>query len=278
AFVRLRVGDNSGEPVYRVCQIIDVTEYKRPYSVQTVRTNKSFLLKHGSAEKVFLADIFSNTPFTQAEFDRWRLTCESESIPLPTKADAQHKAKDIAQAEAHIFTDEEISLMVKKKMQLPGAVPRNFAAEKSVLIKKLHLAKANGDRAAIDDISNQLREIDAIVEAKVFGGDDGNSTAAFARRREGGDTMLASAMGGKNIFKNPGLLERKRPAAGPGVSQVGTDSGARLGTLADIPGLSFAPAGPPLPDLVAAAEDDDDDGDGGVLDLYKSAPKLDLDL
>jgi RNA polymerase-associated protein RTF1 len=77
-FVRLGLGidKNTKERVYRIAQItgnmswinvIDVVEYHRMYKFGNTVVQKALELKHGKAQKSFLMDITSNSPFTEVK-------------------------------------------------------------------------------------------------------------------------------------------------------------------------------------------------------------------
>lgn len=61
-FVRINIGNNSSTQklVYRVAEIIAVTETPKIYALGTSRTNKGLRLKHGTQERVFRLEFVSN--------------------------------------------------------------------------------------------------------------------------------------------------------------------------------------------------------------------------
>jgi RNA polymerase-associated protein RTF1 len=107
-FARLRLPTKRGEPpVYRICQIVEVFEDpdKAPYLLGTTRTRT---LLHcqvaNSSTRPFPMELFSNSPFTEAEWDRFKKTYEHEKKELPQKSLSVSKAADLATARAHAFT------------------------------------------------------------------------------------------------------------------------------------------------------------------------------
>ncbi|XP_028165181.1 RNA polymerase-associated protein Rtf1-like, partial [Ostrinia furnacalis] len=59
-FVRIGIGNNNGNPVYRVAEIIDVYETAKVYNLGNTRTNKGLKLRHGTQDRVFRLEFVSN--------------------------------------------------------------------------------------------------------------------------------------------------------------------------------------------------------------------------
>jgi RNA polymerase-associated protein RTF1 len=85
-FVRIGIGTNPEKniPMYRVAEITDVCETAKVYDVMKSRTNIGLRLKHGKMSKVFRAQFISNQSFTESEFLKWKQTCSTEHVDLPT--------------------------------------------------------------------------------------------------------------------------------------------------------------------------------------------------
>eukprot|EP01083_Nonionella_stella_P236964 831741_1 len=91
-FCRIYIGDrqtSSGgsEPIYRICEMINVEDWKRPYVLTDKKTITSvgLLIAHGRTERVFKIVQTSNSPFTEKEFKKWKDTLFKDNVPLPTK-------------------------------------------------------------------------------------------------------------------------------------------------------------------------------------------------
>ncbi|KAI9188204.1 RNA polymerase-associated protein rtf1 [Blastocladiella emersonii ATCC 22665] len=264
--VRVRVGDQGGVPVYRIGQVVDVSKYKRIYTIQSVKTNKAFSLKHGQAERTFLADVFSNQPFTENEFERWRLTCENESTPLPTHETAAAKKKAIATATAYIFSDAEVRAMLKARSEV-GAAPRNVVNEKAELLRKRDAAMSSGDTEALAEIEAKLAALQEMLEARTAAaGAVGGAAMANKRNVKG----AARAYTGAPIIKfAPAAVTAAAMQRNTAASLVAL---GRVDTLQD----SLAPNAY----LPSQSIDADEPADTGmsVHDLFASGPKLDIDI
>lgn len=64
--------------------------------------------RHGTQEKVFRLEFVSNQDFTDSEFSKWRETCGSADISMPTLDDIDKKLKDIREAMVYEFKEEDI--------------------------------------------------------------------------------------------------------------------------------------------------------------------------
>merc|ERR1712142_225760 len=104
-FVRIGIGQNKEKnvPVYRVAEITDVCETAKVYDVMKSRTNIGLRLKHGKNSKVFRAQFISNQPFTDSEFNKWKETCLTEHVDLPTFKHVDEKVANINTALTYRF-------------------------------------------------------------------------------------------------------------------------------------------------------------------------------
>ncbi|KAL4718446.1 hypothetical protein ACJJTC_003214, partial [Scirpophaga incertulas] len=59
-FVRIGIGNNNGNPVYRVAEIMDVYETAKVYNLGGTRTNRGLKLRHGAQDRVFRLEFVSN--------------------------------------------------------------------------------------------------------------------------------------------------------------------------------------------------------------------------
>ncbi|KAJ3371674.1 RNA polymerase-associated protein rtf1 [Allomyces arbusculus] len=248
-FVRLRVGNNKqGQPQYRVAQIKEIVTYKRVYLIQRVKTNKAFILKHGKAESQFLGDVVSNSPFTEAEFNRWKITCEHEGVDLPTQDFAADKAAALAKASAHVFSDKEIGDMIKQKREL-AAAPRNLALEKADLLRQRTVALSAGNHDEVARLNDQLESIQALADSQ-------NHDLRPARAVRAAEANTRQNFGRYGARQEVVSFRTAAAAAG------------NVDMAAILAGTSAA----------VGAGDDATDAKVSIKDLWAAGPKLDLEL
>ncbi|KAL1962304.1 hypothetical protein VTN77DRAFT_9795 [Rasamsonia byssochlamydoides] len=161
-FARLNIGPNreTGQNEYRVCLIKKFTE-GRPYAMEGTNgrsfvTNQYALLAHGKAEREFPFIACSDSPFTEAEFNRWRQTMAVEECKMPTKSMLAAKVADINRLINHQFTKEELN----EKLRKQGSLDSKMQIWKRLeLEKQLKEAVADGDEDKIAKIKAEIAEI-----------------------------------------------------------------------------------------------------------------------
>lgn len=112
AFVRLGLAAERGkERVYRICQIIDVIEEpeKRLYKIGSTMTRTQLKVQHGKNIKAFTMEIISNSPFTEAEWNRLEKTMKVDKKEFSAKSLMVSKSQDLEKARNHIFTEVDVT-------------------------------------------------------------------------------------------------------------------------------------------------------------------------
>jgi len=158
-FVRIGIGNFNGIPVYRVAEICDVCETTKVYQLGSTRTNKGLKLKHGNNEKVFRLEFISNQDFTDSEFLKWKELCILHRIPLPTLEELDYKVRDIKNALAYQFKEEDVEKIVREKERFKTNI-YNYAMKKTSLMKDRDDAQALGKVEDVSKIEQQLSELE----------------------------------------------------------------------------------------------------------------------
>jgi len=160
AFVRINIGQNSGSPVYRIGEILDVVETSKVYQLGNTRTNKGLKLRHGTNERVFRLEYVSNSPVSDQEFKRWRETLIKQNIPLPTMEDVENKTKLIQKYTNYSLNEQDIDKIVQEKKRF-RKTPINYAVKKkSTLSSEIDKAKDEANTELADELTKQLIEIE----------------------------------------------------------------------------------------------------------------------
>lgn len=158
-FVRLGLGaDKQNKNQYRVCEIVGVEEYHRVYKVNTTQCKYSLVLRHGKAEKTFLMDIISNSPFTEQEFERWFKVMSVEKQRVISKNLVNQRQETLEQARTRAYTEDEVSQMVAER-QKHFSVPTNLAMKKVQLENELAHAREVGDHESVQELSGKVQDI-----------------------------------------------------------------------------------------------------------------------
>lgn len=132
----------------------------KPYAIEgrngrSFITNQYALCAHGKAEKEFPFITASDSPFTEAEFGRYRQTLLVEHVPFPTQAQLARKVADINGLLNHQFTSEELN----EKLRRQGVNDTKTAIYSRIqLEKKRSSAIASGDERAVASVDAELQQ------------------------------------------------------------------------------------------------------------------------
>lgn len=158
-FVRISIGNNNNRPVYRVAEIVAVVETAKIYQFGKCRTNKGFRLRLGNSDRVFRLEFISNQDFGDSEFEKWKSTCATAAVELPSLEFVERKAKEIKEAIVYEFKDEDVHKIIEEKNRF-RKYPTNYAMKKTVLIKEREAAVIRGEDSVAAALSVQIEEID----------------------------------------------------------------------------------------------------------------------
>ncbi|KAI0634196.1 hypothetical protein C8Q77DRAFT_1110366 [Trametes polyzona] len=169
AWVRLLIGQENNRPVYRICEVIDVSSnFAKPYKVDDQTVNQELELKHGESSKRFTMEKISNAPFEQKEFDRLVAQCEVDKVKLPTKRQMEKKAAQMDRLANQPMTESDIAAMLARKqaMQTAKQSSAHLAMERSRLHQAKTLALRRQDYEEVKQIEAQLSELASAREAQ----------------------------------------------------------------------------------------------------------------
>ena len=232
-FVRIGIGNNpeSNLPVYRVAEVVDVCETSKVYDVMKgkARTNVGLKLKHGKDSRVFRLQFVSNAHFEESEFVKWKETCAAQDVPLPTLSQVEAKMKAIEYAVNYRFSSADVDKVIASKGRF-FKDPKNFAMQKTHLIRQRGIALECGNHAEANEIEDQLRELEFRAE-ELGRGREGNLVIVqqinSRNRRENLARAEKSIVAEANALalKGPGVLDpftrRKTvPVMNQGVGQL----------------------------------------------------------
>jgi len=132
-FCRIFIGNRNtsrgnSEPVYRVCEMMGVEEYSKPYNLQSTgrKVTIALLIAHGRARRVFQIRQTSNSPFTDKELEQWKATMRKDDLELPTKDDLNEAYLNAIKKHKNFKYDKsQIAIMRERKSKHRDA--RNLA-------------------------------------------------------------------------------------------------------------------------------------------------------
>ncbi|CAG8093867.1 unnamed protein product [Penicillium salamii] len=161
-YARVNVGPHheTGQLEYRMCLITGITTGK-PYAIDAANgrpfvTDQYAKLAHGKAIKEFPFIACSDSPFTEAEYSRYRKTLAVEDLKMATQGKLAAKVVDINNLINHEFTREELN----EKLRRQGAFDQKKNVLKRVDVERdLTFAKANGHTEEVERLEKELHEL-----------------------------------------------------------------------------------------------------------------------
>ncbi|OSD00428.1 plus-3-domain-containing protein [Trametes coccinea BRFM310] len=178
AWVRFLIGQENGQPVYRICEVVDIVPtLVKPYLVNDQMVNQELDLKHGSSTRNFGMDRVSNAPFDQKEFDRLVKSCEADKVKLPTKRQVEKKAAQLHKYATQPMTESDVAAMLARKQAINASKqsPAALALERSRLHQARTLAVRRQDYAEVADIDARLAQLTALAPPRETQREEGSS-------------------------------------------------------------------------------------------------------
>ncbi|OTA70715.1 plus-3-domain-containing protein [Hypoxylon sp. EC38] len=161
-YVRVALGPGpDGTNVYRMAIIKGFTQGK-PYAMeksngQNFVTDQYVKAAHGKAEREWPFISCSDSPFTEAEFNRYKKVCQEDGIIFPKKPTLDAKIDDINALVNRDWTDAEVNAKVERER----ALLRKFApTERNRLVNLIEEAKSRGDDAKVSELQDQLDSLE----------------------------------------------------------------------------------------------------------------------
>ncbi|KAI1136202.1 plus-3-domain-containing protein [Hypoxylon sp. FL0543] len=161
-YVRVALGPGSdGVNVYRMAVIKGFTQGK-PYAMekpngQNFVTDQYVKAAHGKAEREWPFISCSDSPFTEAEFNRYKKVCQEDGIIFPKKPTLDAKIDDINGLVNRSWTDAEVNEKIERERSLRS----KFApTERNRLVNLIEEAKRRGDDARVSELQDQLDSLE----------------------------------------------------------------------------------------------------------------------
>lgn len=162
-FVRISIGQDkeTGANIYRMALIKGFAE-DRPYAMETAngkhfKTTQYVRAAHGSSVRNWPFITCSDSPFTEAEWNRYKQTCLVEGVPLPTKSKLSGKISDINDLVNRSWTEAELQEKLKKSGAL---INKYIPIERNRISNLIKEAKANGNTEKEEQYRKELAELD----------------------------------------------------------------------------------------------------------------------
>ncbi|RPD61736.1 plus-3-domain-containing protein [Lentinus tigrinus ALCF2SS1-7] len=169
AWVRYLIGNENGQPVYRLCEVSEISANTvKPYKVDEQLVNQELELKHGESTKRFPMDKISNGRFEPKEFERLVKACENDKVKLPSKRQLEKKAAQMQRLATQPMTESDIAAMLARKQAINAAKQSttSLAMERSRLQQERTLAMRRQDYSEVKRIDEKLAELSASIPSR----------------------------------------------------------------------------------------------------------------
>ncbi|KAI3322323.1 hypothetical protein HD806DRAFT_499768 [Xylariaceae sp. AK1471] len=162
-YCRVAVGPNrdTGETEYQMGVIKGFTQ-GRPYAMQ--KTNQqSFITDQyvrvacGKAVREYPFISCSDSPFNDAEYQRFQRVCQDDGVPIPKRAQVDAKIDDINALRTRTWTEQEVN---DKLARMQSMKKKYDSSERNRLLNKLEEAKERGDDARVAELQGQLDKLE----------------------------------------------------------------------------------------------------------------------
>ncbi|KAH8902391.1 hypothetical protein BR93DRAFT_904124 [Coniochaeta sp. PMI_546] len=195
-YVRINIGPDRDNPaagdVYRMAVIKGFVNGKA-YAMPN-RQGKQIVVEgyvkaaHGKAQREWPFIACSDSPFTEAEFNRYKSVCAAESVPIPKRPTFVKKIDDINALVQRPWTEQELAEKISRQNSLKV---KYSGIQRERVQKALAEARARGDEARAAQLQEEL---------------DGMETPRLAFRTS--LTPAKSASGGTPRKEGPTQQER----------------------------------------------------------------------
>ncbi|KAH8602254.1 hypothetical protein B0O99DRAFT_606105 [Bisporella sp. PMI_857] len=162
-YVRISVGidKETNQNIYRMAVIKGFVE-DRPYAIETsngkhFKTTQYIRAAHGKAERNWPFITCSDSPFTEAEWNRYKKTCQAEGVVIPTKPKLVDKITDINNLVNRSWTEAELQEKLKKSGVL---INKYIPIERNRITNDIKEAKVRGDKALVERLEQELVDLD----------------------------------------------------------------------------------------------------------------------
>ncbi|OTB16451.1 hypothetical protein K445DRAFT_291319 [Daldinia sp. EC12] len=161
-YVRIALGPGSdGSNVYRMALIKGFTQGK-PYAMeksngQNFVTDQYVRAAHGKSERDWPFISCSDSPFTEAEFNRYKKVCQDEGVIFPKRPTLDAKIDHINALVNRSWTDAEVNAKIERERSL---LSKFTPTERNRLLDLIEEAKRRGDDARVSELQDKLDSLE----------------------------------------------------------------------------------------------------------------------
>lgn len=173
-YARINVGTDkrTRKPMYRMVQIVDVKNIPlKAYKFPTTMVDIYLTVAQNSKQKKdFPMNIFSDSPITLDEFERYKAELSKNDEELPYLDDIREKIDVLHHLSNKEISDKDVNDMIKRKQQLKNSsgTTKNLESfdavyQKSKVKDELVVAEQEGNIAKINKLEGKLLDLENMI-------------------------------------------------------------------------------------------------------------------
>lgn len=164
-FTKVNVGVDRAtrQPLYRMVRIDDVKSIpQKPYSVAGSKIDLYLTVTQNKNQtKEFPLTVFSDSPISPQELDRYKIELEKTGEELPYVDDVNEKHELLQHLTTRGLSDKDVNEMIERKQKLQANVGGyNAVFEKSKLLDLLKIAKQEGNTSKAESLQAKLTALE----------------------------------------------------------------------------------------------------------------------
>ncbi|KAI3406510.2 RTF1 [Candida oxycetoniae] len=171
-YAKISVGmdKETKRPIYRMVKICDIrSRPERPYRIGNAKYDLEFLVSQNKHQKkVFPMNVFSDSPITREEFEKYLQQLEKTGEKFDLLDDINEKFNQLDSLYNTGLTDKDVNNRIARKQQMQQAKGSYTAFEavqaKSKLMEELKIYKQEGNLKETQRIIQELKSIDEILD------------------------------------------------------------------------------------------------------------------
>lgn len=172
--VNLGVDKVTRTPMYRMVKIIDMkTRPEKSYRIGSSKYDLYFLVSQNkNQKKPFAMNLFSDSPITQEEFDRYLNELDKTGETIDLLDDVNDKYNQLQTLFNKGLTDEDINEMITRKQRMlrqsGNYTSYDAVKTKARLMDELKIYKQQGNLQKTKEIIEELKDINNVLQDQNF--------------------------------------------------------------------------------------------------------------
>lgn len=164
--INLGVDKKTKRPIYRMVQIIDIKNHpNKPYNLPGFKTDIYLLVSQNkNQQKEFPINIFSDSPISPEEFERYKFELSKTNEEFPYADDVNEKYEQLQHLINRGVSDKDVNEIIERKKKLKGNIQAYDAVfEKAKILDKLTIAQQQNNAELVKKLNEELRNLEDVL-------------------------------------------------------------------------------------------------------------------